>query len=147
MTELELIKAYFKRKNVGRIEIGLFEFGIWKSRFDCFLANPHTMRFRGFEFKIKRTDFLNEIRTGKWKNYLKYCNTFSFVCPPGLINPWEVDEKIGLLWIGSYDHSPDYPKPEWKKRPRALDPISQERFNEIILLLISRIKFRKEDFF
>ena len=59
MSDLELIKAYFKRRSMGISEIGLFEFGIYKSRFDCFLANPHTIKFRGFEFKVRRADFLN----------------------------------------------------------------------------------------
>ena len=152
MNDLQLIRDYFKRRSMGISEFGLFEFGIYKSRFDCFLANPHTMKFRGFEFKVNRVDFLNEIRTGKWKNYLKYCNTFSFVCPPELIAPEEIDAGIGLLWITSigkhygYGNRRDIPYPIWQKRPRPLPPITQERFNEIILLLIGRIKYRKEDF-
>lgn len=50
----------------------------------------------GYEIKVSRSDFLNDT---KWVNYLDYCNEFYFVCPSGLIQPSEVGEGAGLLWM------------------------------------------------
>ncbi|HXK36903.1 MAG TPA: MmcB family DNA repair protein [Candidatus Paceibacterota bacterium] len=50
----------------------------------------------GYEVKISRGDFR---RDGKWRNYLQYCNLFYFVTPWGLIQPAEVPEDAGLIWV------------------------------------------------
>ena len=47
-----------------------------------------------YEIKVDRQDFL---RDTKWKKYLKYCNEFYFVAPPGLIEPNELAPEAGLL--------------------------------------------------
>jgi len=47
-------------------------------------SNPYTY---GYEIKASRSDFLQD---EKWLNYLPYCNYFSFVCLPGLIEPEEL---------------------------------------------------------
>lgn len=152
--DLNLIASYFRRTWVGTTDIGLFEFGIEGCRFDCILFNGHRQRIRGFEFKITRTDFLHEIRTKKWMQYLKYCHTFSFVCPKGLIDKSEVPKNVGLLWIttvnehyGYTDREHDFPYPLWKKRPKFLGEIPEREFRKIVLVLIGRIKYRKDDFF
>ena len=151
---LNLIASYFLRKWVGTTDIGLFEFGIDGCRFDCVLFNGHRQRIRGFEFKVSRADFLHEIRTGKWKRYLSYCHTFSFVCPKGLIDKSEIPPKVGLLWIttvnehyGYTDRKYDFPKGLWIKRPHFLGEIPEIEFRKIVLVLIGRIKYRKDDFF
>lgn len=59
----------------------------------CSWSNPLTY---GYEIKVSRNDFL---RDDKWHRYLDYCNEFSFVCPHGLIQPEELPEKVGLLWL------------------------------------------------
>lgn len=48
----------------------------------------------GYEIKVSRQDFLGD---DKWRGYLKYCHEFYFVCPPGIIQPQELDDGIGLL--------------------------------------------------
>ncbi len=48
----------------------------------------------GYEIKVSRQDFLGD---KKWRGYLEFCHQFYFVCPPGIIEPSELDEGIGLL--------------------------------------------------
>ncbi|MHB8109692.1 MAG: hypothetical protein ACYDHW_06640 [Syntrophorhabdaceae bacterium] len=55
-------------------------------------ASPCTI---GYEIKVSRQDFLND---NKYRGYLDYCNQFSFVCPPELIQPGELEPEIGLYW-------------------------------------------------
>lgn len=50
----------------------------------------------GYEIKVSRSDFMQD---DKWHMYLDYCNMFYFVCPTGLIQPEELPENIGLLWV------------------------------------------------
>jgi len=90
---LGLIASYFLKKGKSGTEIGLFEFGIDHRRFDCMIFVGNEAKIRGYEFKVDRQDFLNEIKTEKWKRYLSYCNTFSFVCPKGLIKKSEAPSK------------------------------------------------------
>ena len=54
------------------------------------------MKFWGYEIKVRRSDFL---RDEKWQAYLDLCNEFSFVCPSGLIDPSEVPDYVGLIWV------------------------------------------------
>lgn len=96
---------------------------------------------------------MNEIRTEKWKIYLKYCHTFSFVCPKGLIDKSEIPPKVGLLWVTTineeygYDRDWDTPHPLWKKYPKFLGEIPADKFQRIVLTLINRVKYRKDEFF
>jgi len=153
-TNLNLIEKYFKERHQSTTDIGLFEFGIGGCIFDCLLFNGHKMRLRGFEFKVSRADFLTEIRTEKWKKYLSFCHTFSFVCPKGLINKNEVPKNAGLLWIttvnehyGYTERKHDFPMGFWIKRPRFLGEIPEDEFRKIVLVLLGRVKYRKDEFF
>lgn len=49
-----------------------------------------------YEIKVSRSDFL---RDDKWPGYLDLCNYFYFVCPAGLIEPEELPEGVGLMWL------------------------------------------------
>ena len=150
------MKEYFIRYLQRSINlVGLFEFGVGGyagCRFDLIILHAHQQRFRGFEFKRTRQDFLNDIQSGKWIKYLDYCNTFTWVCPYGLIQPEEIISPAGLLWIGKeniqecYDTTYHFFDSKWKKIPKGLE-VSQEKFNKLVCLFIERIKFRKRDFF
>lgn len=140
-----MIKEYFKQKVQWTNEVGLFEFGIQDCQFDLILLNAHQQRFRGYEFKVTRQDFLKDIQNGKWLKYLDYCHTFTWVCPEGLISPEEIISPAGLLWIKKRDQPFTLRTFEWKRIPKVLE-ISQEKFNEIVCLFIQRIKWRKDDF-
>jgi len=54
-------------------------------------SHPHVL---GYEIKISRADFLAD---DKWRGYLPYCNSFSFVSAPGVIQPGELPDDVG--WI------------------------------------------------
>ncbi len=49
----------------------------------------------GYEVKTTRSDFM---RDDKWRDYLRYCHRFSFVCPTGIIKLEELPEEIGLIY-------------------------------------------------
>lgn len=49
----------------------------------------------GYEVKVARGDFL---RDEKWTAYLPVCHALYFACPPGLIQPNELPEAVGLMW-------------------------------------------------
>lgn len=68
------------------------------SRFDAWVmakswANPLCT---GYEVKVSRSDFVQD---EKWYGYLPYCNQFYFVCPSKLIDPSEIGEQAGLIYI------------------------------------------------
>ena len=54
------------------------------------------MRSIGYEIKVSRADFLQD---KKWPDYLPACNSFYFVCPPGIIRPADLPPDIGLYWV------------------------------------------------
>lgn len=152
-TKLDLIAEFFKeRHGPSTTDIGLFEFGIEGRIFDCFMFNGHKMRLKGFEFKVSRADFLRDLKSEKWKKYLGYCHTFTWVCPKGLIKKEEVEKPAGLLWITTVAEqfgysSNDSPYPLWKKRPQFIGEISEDKFRKIVLVLLGRVKYRKDEFF
>jgi cell division protein FtsB len=73
--------------------------GAWSSaRMDAWAmkkswSNPS---FIGYEVKVSRSDFLND---NKWPKYLDFCTQFYFVCPYGLIDPAEVGDNVGLMYV------------------------------------------------
>ena len=123
MTDIELCKKYVRQITQISSEVGIFEFGItavWKDgqfdiekkyttnidtvwehlRFDALLINCRKQYVRGFEFKVNRNDFLQD---KKWEKYLKYCNTFTFVCPPQVIKKGELPKGVGLVYVESHE--------------------------------------------
>ena len=79
-----------------------------------------------FEIKITRNDFLQD---DKWQTYLPYCNEFSFVAPPGIIDPAEVPADAGLL-LSSKNGTRLYCK---KKAPHRNVEIPDSVFNYILM--------------
>ena len=51
---------------------------------------------RAYEIKVTRSDFLGD---KKWPGYLDCCNEFYFVAPPGIIDPAELGNEVGLLCV------------------------------------------------
>lgn len=49
-----------------------------------------------YEIKVSRSDFLQD---EKWPGYLDLCNSLYFACPSGLIQPEELPESVGLVWL------------------------------------------------
>ncbi len=52
----------------------------------------------GYEIKTDRSDFDND---EKWMGYLPYCNKFYFVCPSKMIQPEELPDSVGLMWVAT----------------------------------------------
>lgn len=163
MTEQDIrqeFREYFK----GRFnQVGLFEFGIKDAIFDAFIIQPFDRKIRGFEFKVTRRDFLSDLKlkpkpiyalpelvyhdgscrtdryTAKWEKYLTYVNIFYWVCPEGLIQPNEIKDPAGLIWI---------PGMVIKKRPKQINrDMDIKLLKEILFLFVARTKVRTGDYF
>lgn len=50
----------------------------------------------GYEVKHSRADFRQD---KKWRDYLPVCSQFYFVTPSDLIQPEEVEDPAGLIWL------------------------------------------------
>ncbi len=50
-----------------------------------------------YEVKISRSDFLSDIKSGKWQSYYQYAKTITFAVPDGLVKKTEVPEAAGLI--------------------------------------------------
>jgi len=53
-----------------------------------------------FEVKRDRSDFLKDIREGKWEGYLPHCHRFYFACLTGVCKKDEMPEGVGLYVRG-----------------------------------------------
>ncbi len=63
--------------------------GLWKS---------HGHKIEGFEIKVSRADFRNELKQPeKSQPVFRYCNFWWLVTPKGLVQPVELPENWGLL--------------------------------------------------
>jgi hypothetical protein len=75
----------------------------------------------GFEIKATRSDFLRELaRPDKTARYMRLCQFFYYATPTGLVQPHEVPEKAGLIWVNErrcrvMKRAPNrgMPEPEW----------------------------------
>lgn len=160
MTAEDIRSAFVERFKYRFREAGLFEFGINDKVFDAFIINPDRQYFRGYEFKVSRADFLSDLKERertrfdlasrswskqpwvKWHGYLEYCHTFFFVCPEGLIQPGEVDDPAGLIWIASPRGFRVVKRP--KRVMKDMDPRLTLR---ILFFFASRAKTRSGRFF
>ena len=72
------------------------EFTWQHRRIDAVIVDVHRRRVRGFEVKVTRSDFLHDT---KWTDYAEFCSTLAIVCPEGLIDPSEVGDPFGVLYM------------------------------------------------
>lgn len=90
---LRYLAGQSKRAVWGEIMIG-------KTRPDAYAVDivrdefvaPHI-----YEVKAERSDFANEIRTGKWRKYLEHCTRFDFVTVPDICHRSEIPDQAGWL--------------------------------------------------
>jgi len=145
------IKMYFRQNNSGTF-FNIFETGLDSNRFDLIRLDPYREYVRIFEFKSCRADFRAD---KKWENYLKYCHTFTFVCPREVIQKDELPPGIGLLWIYKWTHKMETPWSremtwrlcgEWIKRPRKRE-IKEGVLRRLAFMLVYRTIWRKDDVF
>lgn len=56
-----------------------------------------------YEVKISRSDFLSDIRSGKWRSYLPHCHRFYFATLPGICSREDIPAEAG--WMVRTDKS------------------------------------------
>lgn len=92
----------FWNKRAGYIAFEEFTFENDK-RIDVLAVQTQKIRsngffFQGIEIKTARGDFLNDIRSEKWKHYLPYVTHIYFIAPFGIIRPEEIEDgRVGLM--------------------------------------------------
>lgn len=87
-------------------------------------AHPNPV---SYEVKVSRSDFLNDVTSGKWRGYLDFSDGVVFAVPKGLITKQELPDKAGLIV---------YSEGIWRTVKR---PILSERSNlnnELLLKLL-----------
>lgn len=140
------IKEWFRWKHNHGPFFSVFETGLDGYRFDLIRIDPHRQYIRIFEFKSCRADFISD---KKWQKYLKYCHTFTFVCPRGVIKKEDLPNGVGLLWLyqWKWKESDSWVlDSEWIKKPRKRE-MNQATLLRLVLMIASRVKFRKDDMF
>lgn len=60
-----------------------------------------------YEVKTNRTDFLNDIQSGKSRKYLPYCHYFYYAAPKGLICLKEIRETYNFPEAGLIEYNPN----------------------------------------
>ena len=50
-----------------------------------------------FEVKVSRSDFLSDVKSGKWAKYFDAASRVSFAVPAGLVKKTEIPAKAGLI--------------------------------------------------
>lgn len=76
---------------IGRTGPGCSRLDAWAMRKSW--AKPCVI---GYEIKVSRSDFLGDY---KWNKYLKFCNELYFVSPYKMIDPSELSNGVGLIWV------------------------------------------------
>ncbi len=94
-------------------------------------AKPLTV---GYEIKVNRSDFIHD---NKWQIYLPYCNEFYFCSPRDVIDPKEVPDSCGLIYVSSTGSRLfTKVKAQWKGIPDGtLEPLYKA-------LLMSRVRIK-----
>lgn len=66
---------------------------------DVVTVKPSYTRFNLdiYEVKVSRSDFLSDIKKGKYKRYLPHCNRLYFAVLDGVADKTEIPEDIGLI--------------------------------------------------
>lgn len=144
------IKEYF-RNDRGPF-FSMFETGLNDLRFDLLKIDPFRKYVRIFEFKSGRADFVSD---KKWRKYLEYCHTFTFVCPVNAIKKEELPKGIGLIWIYKWRWNRDREWEDnktwilggdWIQRPRRRE-VKESILLQLALTLLHRVKWRGDAVF
>lgn len=62
----------------------------------CFRPAYRNKMPRVFEIKVSRKDLLQDIRSGKWRKYLPFCEYMAFAFPAGLATASEIPKECGI---------------------------------------------------
>ncbi len=71
-------------------------------RADVLGVKPSYTRFcvSIYEVKISRSDFMSDIRSGKWRTYLPHCHRFYFATLPGVCEKSDIPPEAGWMVRG-----------------------------------------------
>jgi len=101
LTHREACFSLAEAKGTKFIEVPLGQ--VWFNRTsgqaDVITVKPSYTRFNLdiFEVKVTRSDFLSDIKKGKYKKYLPYCNRLYFAILDGIATKDEIPEGVGLI--------------------------------------------------
>jgi hypothetical protein len=72
-------------------------------RADLVVCKPSYQRFclSIYEIKVTRADFLSDIRSGKWRDYLPHCDRFYFAVCKGVLQKSDIPNDAGLVVRGN----------------------------------------------
>lgn len=104
MTHRELCFDLAAAKGTSYIEVPLE--GVWynenygKADVLAIKASYSKFNLDIYECKVSKSDFNNDIKTGKYKKYLKYCHRLYFACLSEVAKKEEIPEGIGLIVRG-----------------------------------------------
>ncbi len=97
-------------------------------------ANP---LITGYEVKVIRGDF---VRDEKWHAYLQYCHQFYFVSPPGVVEPQDLPDGVGLI-----HYNPE--KMTLRTKKKAVYKSIEIPRDMLYYLIISKVDSDKYPFF
>jgi hypothetical protein len=71
-------------------------------RADLVVCRPSYKKFcvSVFEIKVSRADFLSDIRSDKWRDYLPHCDRFYFAVCKGVLELSDIPPEAGLVVRG-----------------------------------------------
>jgi len=71
-------------------------------RADLLMCRPSYKRFiiSIFEIKVTRSDFLSDIRSAKWREYLNHCDRFYFATLKDIVSVEDIPSEAGLVLRG-----------------------------------------------
>lgn len=87
-------------------------------------------RITGYEVKVNRSDFLSDVRSGKWEKYLAWCNGLYFVFPAGFsVAKDEIPKGVGgIFWDPHARRRVIFKKCLPKSLPPGADKKTVEKF-------------------
>jgi len=91
--------ANVDRKAYGTSRIGGTAGDAGAPRLDVLRVSESYARFETFAYEVKatRADFLSDMRSGKWRQYLPYCHRLFFAVEYGICDAAEVPPECGLI--------------------------------------------------
>ena len=84
------------------VPLGSVWFNRGSGQADVITVKPSYTRFNLdiYEVKVTRSDFLQDVKKGKYKKYLPYCNRLYFAVVGDIVNKNEIPEGVGLIKYG-----------------------------------------------
>ncbi len=102
MAHAELVEDLRRtRELAGDISVSELSLGAWggTGRIDVLAMRPSwdNRRIRAYEVKATRSDLLSDLRSGKWKKYVPWCQGLVFAFPKDLAQPSEIPRECGVI--------------------------------------------------